>query len=223
MLELPLQERPRERLMDAGEEALSVAELLAILLGTGTKGKSVIDLSHELLETFGGLPALLEASIEELQEIKGIGSAKALLLKAAFALALRYRKFCTVQKKVSAASAQEAYFLLKDKLGSLKQEAICVLLRDAKGQMIGIVQVALGTLSQVLIHPREVFFPAIRHKAHSIIIAHNHPSGDPTPSTADLEMTKKLFACGEMMGIPVDDHLIIGKGTFTSLKKYVCK
>jgi len=218
MLKIPVHERPRERLKEEGEAALSIAELLAILLSTGTKGISVLKLSQQLLETFGDLPSLLEASVEELKTIKGIGEAKAIQLKAAFAIALRYRRLCEKKEKISIVTPEDAYELLRDKLEPLKQEALFVLLRDAKKQAIGMIQVALGTLSQVLIHPREVFFPAVRHKAHSVILAHNHPSGDPTPSFADLEMTKKLFACGEMMGIPVDDHLIIGKGCFISLR-----
>jgi len=219
LLDLPSHARPRERLLEAGEEALSIVELLAIILGTGTQGKSVLQLSQELLETFGSLPALLEASVEELKTVKGIGPAKALQLKAAFAIALRFHKIYGDQKKAALSTSQDAYFLLKDKLEHLKQEALVVLLRDAKGQLISLNQVALGTLSQVLIHPREVFFPAIRQKAHSMIIAHNHPSGDPTPSQADLEMTRRLLSSGQIIGIPIDDHLIIGKGNYVSLKE----
>ncbi len=219
LLDLPTHARPRERLLEAGEEALSLVELIAILLGTGTRGKSVLQLSQELLETFGSLPELLEASVEELRAIKGIGLAKALQLKAAFAIALRFRKLYDSHRKVAVTTLHDAYLLLKDKLEHLRQEALVVLLRDAKGQAITTHQVALGTLSQVLIHPREVFFPAIRQKAHSMIIAHNHPSGDPTPSQADLEMTRRLISSGQIIGIPIDDHLIIGKGTYVSLKE----
>jgi DNA repair protein RadC len=219
LLDLPLHARPRERLLENGEQALSIVELLAILLGTGTQGKSVLELSQELLEQFGSLPALLEASVEELRVIKGIGQAKALQLKAAFALALRFRQICSEQKKTVLEGSHDAYLLLKDSLEHLQQEALMVILRDARGQVISLNQVALGTLSQILIHPREVFFPAIRQKAFSLIMAHNHPSGDPTPSQADLEMTRRLVSSGRMIGIPIDDHLIIGKGTYVSLKE----
>lgn len=217
--DLPSHARPRERLLDAGEGALSIVELIAILLGTGTRGKSVLQLSQELLETFGSLPALLDASIEELKVVKGIGNAKAIQLKAAFAIALRFRKSYSEQTKTALITSHDAYLLLKDKLEHLKQESLVVLLRDAKGQVISIQQVALGTLSQVLIHPREVFFHAVRQKAHSVIIAHNHPSGDPTPSTADLEITRRLISSGQVMGIPIDDHLIIGKDKYISLRE----
>ena len=219
LLDLPSHARPRERLLEAGEEALSIVELIAIILGTGTQGKSVLQLSQELLETFGSLPALLEASVEELKAVKGIGPAKAIQLKAAFAIALRFHRIYGEQRKTALSTSQDAYLLFKDKLEHLKQEALVVLLRDAKGQVISLNQVALGTLSQVLIHPREVFFPAIRQKAHSMIIAHNHPSGDPTPSQADLEMTRRLLSSGQIIGIPIDDHLIIGKGNYVSLKE----
>jgi DNA repair protein RadC len=218
--DLPAHERPRERLLEVGEEALSIAELLAILLGTGTKGKSVLQLSQELLATFGSLPKLLQASIEELQEIKGVGLAKAIQLKAAFALALRYRTLYSEEKKPSLGSSHETYLLLKEKLEHLEQEALFVVLLDTKRKVISIDQVALGTLSQVLIHPREVFYHAVRKKAHSVIIAHNHPSGDPTPSQADKEITRKLIESGRILGIPIDDHLIIGKDRFVSLKDY---
>ncbi len=214
---LPAHQRPRERLLDVGEEALSLAELLAILLGTGTRGKSVLQLSSELLETFGSLQALLEASIPELRAIKGIGQAKAIQLKAAFAIARRYKSANRTKNTLS--SPLEAYALLKEKLEYLEQEALFVLLRDVRGQVLGVNQVALGTLSEVLIHPREVFYPAVRYKAHSVIVAHNHPSGDPTPSIADLEITQKLVQSGQVMGIPLDDHLIIGRGCFVSLKE----
>ncbi len=218
--DLPLYERPRERLLEVGEEALSIAELLAILLGTGTKGISVLQLSQELLARFGSLPKLLQASVEEIQEIKGIGPAKAIQLKAAFALALRYRTLYGEEKKIALKSSHEAYLLLKEKLEHLEQEALYAILLDTKGQVISIEQIALGTLSQVLIHPREVFYQAVRKKAHSVIIAHNHPSGDPTPSQADREITRKLANAGRLMGIPIDDHLIIGKGHFRSVKDY---
>ncbi|MBS3904844.1 MAG: DNA repair protein RadC [Simkania sp.] len=215
---LPSHQRPRERLLEVGEEALSLTELLAILLGTGTQGKSVLQLSNELLETFGSLQALLEASIEELKTIKGIGQAKAIQLKAAFAVARRYTSMNQEASRRSLYSSNEAYILLKDKLEHLQQEALFVVLRDVRGHVISVNQVALGTLSEVLVHPREVFYPAVRHKAHSVIIAHNHPSGDPTPSLADLEMTRQLMHSGQIMGIPIDDHLIIGKNSFVSLK-----
>ena len=213
---LPPQERPRERLQQVGAESLSLRELLAILLTTGTKEKSVLDIAGEVVARFGTLQHLLEASIEELMEIKGIGKAKAIQLKAAFGIALK-----TTQKTFSETSqidTQQAYELVRHTLAPQKQEMLMVILKDVKGRLITIEKVSIGTLTNVLIHPREVFFPAVRHKAHSMMIAHNHPSGDPTPSDDDLKLTRHLLESSRIMGIRLDDHLIIGKDKFISLK-----
>ena len=215
--EMPLQERPRERLVKYGAESLSVAELIAILLATGTRGKSVLELAHEMVAKFGGLPGLLGASLRELMEIKGIGRAKAIQLKAAFAITL---KSCEVFSPFEKAlSSQDAYELIKRTLSQEKQEVLMVFLKDVKGKLISYEKVAIGTLSQVLVHPREIFYPAVRHKASSLILAHNHPSGDPTPSLADIEMTARLVQSSRVMGIKMDDHLIIGRCSFISLKE----
>lgn len=214
---IPVQERPRERLLKYGSDALTLAELLAILLTTGTKDKSVLELAHEMVARFGSLAALLEASVEELMEIKGIGPAKAIQLKAAFGIALK-----TTQKTPLAKDpihAREAYELVKQDLAHQKQEMLMVVLKDVKGRLIALEKVSVGTVSNVLVHPREVFYPAVRHKASSLILAHNHPSGDPTPSSADLELTKHLIRSSRVMGIHLDDHLIIGSSSFISLRE----
>jgi DNA repair protein RadC len=218
---LPLDERPRERLERDGIDALSHAELIAIVLGSGTFGKSVLDLSQEVLEHFGGLEKLLDASIVELMEIKGIGKAKAILLKAVFGLALKCRKPLYSQKyKIS--SAQEAYDLAQAEIAHIPQEVLLVILRDVRGNLLHLEQVSIGTLSQVLVHPREVFYPAVRYKAHSLIIAHNHPSGDPKPSQADLELTSALIQASQVMCIGLDDHLIVCRDKFISLRELGC-
>jgi len=214
---LPAQERPRERLLNVGPDALSLAELLAILLTTGTRDKSVLELAHEIIARFGSLENLLEASIPELMEVKGIGQAKALQMKAAFGIALK-----TTHKPFAAKSpihAREAYELVRHELSHQKQEMLMVILKDVKGRLITLEKVSVGTLSDVLVHPREIFFPAVRHKASSLILAHNHPSGDPTPSSADLELTRHLMRSSRIMGIHLDDHLIIGSSTFISLRE----
>lgn len=216
--DLPLAERPRERLLQAGVEALSLAELIAIVLGTGTKGKNVLELSDELLTRFQGLNGLLQASIEELSEIKGIGRAKAIMLQAVFGIALRSRK-ASVLDKLKIKSAEEAFALAHGELSHQKQEVLLVILRDVKRQLIHYEKVSVGTLSEVLVHPREVFFPAVRHKADNIIIAHNHPSGDPTPSKADLELTRLLSHSSRVLGIGLADHLIVGTHSFVSLRE----
>jgi DNA repair protein RadC len=215
---LPLQERPRERLLKEGVNALSLSELLAIVLSTGTRGKSVLVLAQEMLSHFGDLRHLLEASISELQEIKGIGKAKAIQLKAAFALALRLANQDAVGN-LSIQGPAQVFEFIKDDLSHQKQEILMVILRDVKGRIFHRERVSLGTLSEVLVHPREVFYPAVRHKAHSLIIAHNHPSGDPTPSQADIDLTKLLLQSSRVMGIALDDHLIVGKNAFVSLRE----
>ncbi len=214
---LPVEERPRERLIRWGAEVLSLVELLAILLTTGTKNKSVLELSQELLERFGSLYQLMEASIEELMEVKGIGRAKAIQLKAAFGIALQANRRQWVAKKV--VGPEEAYELVRHELIHQKQELLIVILKDVKGKLITWETVAIGTLSNVLVHPREVFFPAVRHKASSLILVHNHPSGDPTPSKADITLTQHLIKSSQVMGILLEDHLIIGASSFVSLQR----
>lgn len=214
--ELPLAERPRERLCQQGAEALSIVELLAIILSTGTQKTSVLDLSAKILAHFGSLKRLMQASVQELMEIKGIGLAKAVQLKAALGLA--QRAFCESFSMAPLVDTQQAYELVRFQLEPLKQEALFVILKDIKGRLISVEKVSIGTLSEVLVHPREVFFPAVRHKASTIILAHNHPSGDPTPSKADIEMTRHLMHSSRVMGICLEDHFIVGANAYVSLK-----
>ncbi|MGR3911877.1 MAG: DNA repair protein RadC [Candidatus Rhabdochlamydia sp.] len=218
--ELPPSERPRERLKNQGVGALSVQELLAILLTTGTKKASVLDFAAQILSHFGSLKKLMHASIEELMEIKGLGLAKAVKLKAALGLAQKVQ--LTEPLNHVRIDALRAYELIRHELEILKQEVLMVILRDVKEKLISIETVSIGTLSEVLIHPREVFYPAVRHKACSLILAHNHPSGDPTPSQADIEMTHHLSRSGKIMGIHLEDHLIVGSSGYISLKQAGC-
>jgi DNA repair protein RadC len=164
---------------------------------------------------FGSPKALLEASIAELMEVKGIGPAKAIQLKAAFGISLKITQKPFIAK--DPIHAKEAYELVRHDLAGQKQEMLMVVLKDIKGRLIALKKVSIGTLSNVLVHPREVFFPAVRHNANSLILAHNHPSGDPTPSKADLELTRHLIRSSRIMGIHLDDHLIIGSNSFVSL------
>lgn len=175
-------------------------------------------LAQELLLHFGGMCGLLNASIEELIQIKGVGKAKAVLLKAAFGIALRASKE-SHELAPTVSTIQEALDIATPLIGHLKKEAVLVILRDVKHRLIGYELVSLGILSEVLVHPREVFQPAIRHGAHSMIVCHNHPSGDPTPSEADIRLTVQLLECAKIVGISVADHLIIGKGVHVSMKK----
>ncbi len=213
---LPTQERPRERLVQFGPDALPMYELLAVILGSGLPGKSVLTLAKELIAHFGSLKLLFDASIAELMEIKGIGKAKAIQLKAVFGIAQRWKNGASLSRP-RLQSAAQAYEFAKDVLGQAKQEIMLTLLRDVKGTMIHCESVAVGTLTQILTHPREVFYPAVKHKAHSLILAHNHVSGDPTPSRADLCLTRALLRSSEVLAIRLDDHLIVGEGSYTSL------
>ena len=218
--EIPLEERPRERLVQHGAETLSLVELIAIVLTTGTKGKTVLELSQEVVTYFKNPHDLLEASLMELMAIKGIGKTKAIQLKAALGIAQRFIQ--RPLKPQDQITAQETYELVKWIIAHQKQEVLMVVLKDVKGRLITCEKVSVGTLSEVLIHPREIFYPAVRHKAHSFILAHNHPSGDPSPSAADLEVTRHLLKSSRVMGIHLDDHVIVGSHSFVSLKEKGC-
>jgi DNA repair protein RadC len=212
---LPMKERPRERLVHAGIDALTISELLAIVLGSGLSGKSVLSVSEDLISRFGSLESLFDASIAELMEIRGIGHAKAIQLKAVFGIAQRW-KSGSVSLRSRLHSPAEAYQFARDVLAHAKQEIMLTLLRDVKGMMIHCESIAVGTLTQILTHPREVFYPAIKHKAHSLILVHNHVSGDPTPSRSDLCLTRALLRSSEVLAIPLDDHVIVGESSYTS-------
>ncbi len=217
--QLPLADRPRERLLQHGAEALAATELLAIIMGNGTKGKSVLQLSQELLMYFGSLQRLAEASIEELRSFKGIGYAKAIQVKAALALASKLSR----QDKGVAYQIRHpihAYQLLKEKMLDLKQEHFVTILLNTKAHVIQTETISIGTLSQTLVHPRDVFLSAIKHCACSIIVAHNHPSGDPTPSQDDLDITQQLIEAGKILNIPINDHIIIGRDSYHSLREH---
>ena len=215
---LPEEERPRERLLKGGAEGLSAQELLAILLGSGTQRMPVLNLAHSLLEQFGSLKKLSDATVEELMQVDGIGEAKAIQLKACFALGLRaYGAVINPKDKIR--QPNEAYALIKDKMESAKQELLMVILQDVKSQLIHTQIVTMGTLNRTLVHPREVFYPAIRHKAASMIIAHNHPSGDPTPSKEDYAITDNLVEAGKMIGIPIVDHIVVGAQQYFSFRE----
>lgn len=216
--QLPIEERPRERLLAFGPEAVSSSELIAIILSSGTKGKSVLTMAKELITYFGSLSRLADATIEELCQIKGLGKAKAIQLKAAFSLGMKASR-AFKPSRYCIDSPERAYQLVKDDLESEKREFFLVVLQDARANHIRNEVVSIGSLSHTLVHPREVFYPAIRHKAASIILVHNHPSGDPTPSKEDLAVTNKLVSIGNMMGIKVNDHLVIGNASYISLRQ----
>lgn len=212
--DLPVQERPRERLAEKGASHLSSIELIAILLGTGTRNHSALSLSADLISRFGTLEALADATLEELLLVKGVGLAKAVRLQAAFAL---WKRLQSPQERTLLDSPEKAFAHLSE-IGGEKTEVLALLLRDSRKSLLRKEVIARGTVNKLLVHPREVFSLAVRHLATSVIIAHNHPSGDPTPSTSDLEMTQQLFAAGRVVGIPLVDHLIIAGSKFYSFQ-----
>ena len=207
--DLPLSERPREKLHALGAERLDTAELIAILLRTGTGGRSAIEIGRDLLAQFQTIERLAAASVEELSAIKGIGLAKAVQLKAAFALASRLP--ATREARPMLRTPRDVADRLREEMQHFEVEEFHVLLLDTKNRLIRDVKVSKGTLNASLVHPREVFREAIRAGAASVILVHNHPSGDPTPSGDDLRITRELVEAGRVLKIEVLDHIIVGK------------
>ncbi|MFQ5957430.1 MAG: DNA repair protein RadC [Candidatus Brocadiales bacterium] len=217
MKELPQAERPRERLVAVGEESLSDAELLGIIIRDGTPDASAVDLAKKILVKYGNYRDLATKTINELARIKGIGPAKAAQVKAAMAIAKRFATTpLTSGERVK--SSRDVFNHLHERLRDKRQETFHALLLDSKNGIIKDLQISAGSLSSSLIHPREVFAPAIRESAASVIFVHNHPSGDPTPSQEDLEITHRLREVSDVVGIKVLDHVIIGAGRYVSLK-----
>lgn len=216
--QLPCEERPRERFHRFGPEALSTIELIAIILGSGTKTTPVLQLAHDIVAYFGGLSGLTEATLAELCQIKGVGLSKAMQIKAALNLGMRASKQI-ISAKYRVEHPIHAYHYIKDALEFEKREIFAVILLDIRGYAICHEIISIGTLTQTLVHPREVFYPAIRHKAASVILVHNHPSGDCTPSDQDYELTQALINVGQVLNVPVQDHLIIGAQCYSSLKQ----
>lgn len=217
--DLPVSERPRERLQRFGVEALSAQEILALILGRGIAGESVIVTAQRLLSKFGSLKGIAGASLEELAQIKGIGLAKAAQIKAAFELANRMESHPELGTKPSVKTPDEVVNLVRGRLKGKKKEYFIVLLLDTRGQLIKSSEISVGSLDASIVHPREVFKEATAASAASVIFVHNHPSGDPTPSEEDVKLTERLAEAGEIMGIDVLDHIIICDNKYLSLKR----
>ena len=216
--DLPAGERPRERMAQYGPEAMSTVELLAILLRVGSRGESAIRLAERLLAEFGGLAGIAKARVPQLSALPGIGLAKAAQIKAAFELGKRLATSVEGPRPVIR-NASDAAALMMEELRYREQECLAAILLDARNQVIKTLVLMIGTLTGSPAHPREVFKEALAHGCASLIICHNHPSGDPTPSQDDIALTTRLAQAGEIMGIPLLDHLIIGDGRFVSLKE----
>ncbi|MFO0794605.1 MAG: DNA repair protein RadC [Candidatus Brocadiaceae bacterium] len=215
--ELPTHERPRERLIQNGDECLTDAELLGIIIRDGTPAYSAVDIAQGLLSKYGDFRNLGSVSISELCKIKGIGPARAAQIKASLAIA---RRFATIalQPQQQFKCSRDIFNHFHERLRGKKQENFLAVLLDNKNRIIKDLSISTGSLTSSIVHPREVFNPAIKESAASIIFVHNHPSGDPEPSKEDIQITHRLVEVGNIVGIKVLDHLIIGNDHFVSLK-----
>ena len=227
MKDLPQEDRPRERLADKGPESLSASELLAIVIGSGTDRDNALELAGRLLERAcqetGSeaspsvcLRYLLNASLEEIMTVRGIGRAKAVTIKAALELG---RRLSSPGPKTIIRSPGDVSELVMDRLRYLEKEHFHVVLLDARNRVLGTELVSMGSLNASIVHPREVFKGAVRRAAAGVILVHNHPSGDPTPSAEDQDVTRRLVEVGNLLGIDVLDHIIVGDGRFVSMRE----
>jgi DNA repair protein RadC len=209
-------DRPRERLYWNGPEALADVELLAIQLGSGVRGKSAIEVAREMLAAYGSLADVAGREVVELIKVSGVGPAKAARLVAAFELTRRLRARVP-GARVTLSGPAEVYAAYGPLMEDLKREVFRIALLDARNGLLHDRVISQGTLSASLVHPRDVFKPAILESAASVILLHNHPSGDPTPSREDIRLTRQLVECARLLDLRIHDHLVIGRGRFVSL------
>ncbi|MBF0814133.1 DNA repair protein RadC [Staphylococcus saprophyticus] len=214
--ELANNQKPRERLLNNGPAHLSDGELLAILINTGRKGFSSLDIANELLKSVESLKQLKALSINDLNKVKGIGLYKALILKAAFELGERIHSG-SLDEKIQITSPQDVANFMMGKMEHLTQEKFIVLFLNSKNVVIKQKTIFIGTLNSSIVHPREIFSEAIKCASNAIVVLHNHPSGDTTPSKEDIRTTDRLRECGEILGIDLLDHIIIGDHTYMSM------
>ncbi len=218
---MPAQLRPREEFERVGAENVSDAVLLALILRTGTQGMNVVEVSQRLLSAFGSLTALAKASVKDIQSINSIGPVKAQMIKAAMELAQRLTRESVGESPI-VATPEQAAAVLRERARVLQKEVFWALMLNAKNRLIGEPQkISEGTLTSSLVHPRELFKKALEHSCASIILAHNHPSGDPTPSAEDIKVTKQLIGAGEVMGIKVLDHIVLGQRQYHNSRDFL--
>jgi DNA repair protein RadC len=215
---LPAEDRPRERLLRLGVRALSGVELLAVLIGTGSHGASAVEIAGELLKRFGSLRAVAEAEPVVLARVPGVGAVKALRLKAAAEFGRRIVSH-TPEAMPVVRTPEDVSQLVMDEMRTLDREHFRVVLLNSKNRVLSVETISVGTLNASIVHPREGLKPAIMKSAAAIILVHNHPTGVPTPSQEDIAITRRFVKAGEIVGIDVLDHVIIGNGQFQSLKE----
>ncbi|CAG7840176.1 hypothetical protein CLOHAE12215_01598 [Clostridium haemolyticum] len=218
IMDLPQSERPRERLLKYGTQSLSNSELIAIILRTGSSNENVLNLSSRILKQCGGLNGLLTLVPEEIMTLKGIGRAKATQIMAIGELAKRFKAYKSGDVYIIK-SPRDVADLVMDEMRYFKEEHLRVIMLNTKNIVIDCKDVSIGSLNSTIVHPREVFSYAIKKNSASIIICHNHPSGVCTPSSEDIDVTKRLKKCSEILGVNLLDHLIIGHGNYISLKE----
>ncbi len=206
--EMPQDDRPREKLLTRGASALTDAELIGILLRTGIPGANAVQVAANLLDRYKSLGGLSRCSVEEIAEIAGIGPAKALHLVAAFNLGQRLAREALTREKID--SPDLVYNLLAPEMRALHKESLRVILLDTRYHLLRIQEVSLGSVNESIAHPRDVFRPAVISSAYAVIVAHNHPSGDPSPSQSDHSLTRRLAQAAELLQIKLLDHIIIG-------------
>lgn len=216
--QLPAADRPRERLYHRGPSELSLIEVLSIILGRGTRNASALVLSYRLLERFGDIGSLGKASLDDLRKIPGIGFVRACQVVAAFEVGRRFARDSGT-RGASIRGPEDIAGIFMDEMKHLDREHFKAALLDTKNQVLRVVTISIGSLNASIVHPREIFKPAISASAASIVLVHNHPTGDPTPSHEDVEFTRRFAQCGELMGIRLLDHVIIGAGRYRSLKE----
>ncbi len=216
--DVPKEDRPRERLLAFGASHLSNQELISILIGSGTKEASALDLSNRVLMHFEGIRLLADATIEELTSIRGIGEAKGVSILAAIEIGKRLNQQRPEEKYIIRSPEDGADYVMEE-MRHLKQEHFVALFLNTKNQVIHQQTIFIGSLNASIVHPREVFREAVKRSAATIICVHNHPSGDPTPSQEDIHVTRRLVESGKIMGIELLDHIIIGDRKFISLKE----
>ncbi|WP_408020191.1 DNA repair protein RadC [Sporosarcina sp. USHLN248] len=213
-----LADRPRERLIRQGADSLSNQELIAILLRTGTKEESVLMLANRILQSFDKIQDLKDATLEEMMSVKGVGQAKAVQILAAVEIGKRLYRKHSEGRYVIKSPEDVAAFLMTD-MSSLLQEHFVVLFLNVKNEVLHKQTIFIGSLNSSIVHPREIYREAVKRSAASIIAAHNHPSGNPSPSPEDIDVTKRLVEAGSIIGIDLLDHIIIGDHRFISLKE----